>query len=61
LRRWHVVYAVVIGVAAVVTALLALHWHALWWIAIVIVVIGAIGYAAGFAAQEGETRIDPEE
>ena len=55
------VYAVVFGVAAVVMALLALHWHALWWIAIVLIVIGAVGYAAGFAAQEGETRVDPEE
>ena len=55
------VIALVFGVAALVMALLALHWHALWWIAIVLVVIGAIGYAAGFAAQEGETRIDPEE
>jgi hypothetical protein len=55
------VWAVVFGVTAVVMALLALHWHALWWIAIVLIVIGAIGYAAGFAAQEGETRVDPNE
>jgi hypothetical protein len=55
------VYALVFGVAAVVMALLALHWHALWWIAIVLIVIGAIGYAAGFAAQEGETRVDPKD
>ena len=55
------IFAVLFGVAAVVMGLLALHWHALWWIAIVLIVIGAIGYAAGFAAQEGETRVDPEE
>jgi hypothetical protein len=56
-----VVWAVVFGLAAVVMALLALHWHALWWIAIVLIVIAGIGWAAGFAAQEGETRVDPNE
>ena len=54
-------WAVIIAAGAVLTALLALHWHALWWVALVLVVVGAVGYAAGFAAQEGETRTDPEE
>lgn len=55
------VWALIIGTAAVVMALLALHWHVLWWVALVLIVVGAVGYAAGFAAQEGETRTDPED
>jgi hypothetical protein len=36
-------------------------WHALWWVALVLIVVAGVGYAAGAAAQEGETRVDPEE
>ncbi len=54
-------WALILGAGAVVMAVLALHWHALWWVAVVLIVVGAVGYAAGFAAQEGETRVDPEE
>jgi hypothetical protein len=55
------IWALSIGTAAIVMALLALHWHALWWVALVLIVVAGVGYAAGAAAQEGETRVDPEE
>jgi hypothetical protein len=40
----------------IVLAALGLKWHALWWAAVVVVVIWAVGFAAGLAAQEGEDQ-----